>query len=118
MSVPAYRRKENPLEVLNIAMEVFKDATDIAKRLQNESKKTARYACDPLLDNIRTMMYSIAIANNIFIKSNVAKNRRITLQSQAKDAVVMIQVDIQTAMMFSSDASLLAACSKLLVKTD
>lgn len=118
MAVPAYKRNENKLDVLNVTMNVFELTVHMIKNDQLLSKKNYKIVADPMLVNIRNMMYKISLANNIFVKSEESKKRRILLQLDARDYAIMLQVDIQLIMKLSTDAKQLAMCNKLIEKLD
>ena len=67
MSVPSYRRTENKFEVLNIAMEVFNLTLSLVKNEQVIPKKNFKFIAEPMLNNIRNIMYKLSIANNNFL---------------------------------------------------
>lgn len=114
MAVPAYKRQDNKLEVLNMASAVFEDAVRLIKQDDMLSKKNCRIMGEPLITNIRQMMYSITLANNVFVKDDAAAKKRIGLQVEARKYMIMMQVDIQLIMKMTADEKTLLQCSRLL----
>lgn len=118
MAVLAYKRQDNKLEILNIAMTVFEESVKMIKQNDLLSKKNYRIIGEPFLSNIRQMMYCITLANNVFVKDSKSVKKRIELQLEARKYLVMLQVDIQLMMKLTSDQKTLMSGGKLLKLVD
>lgn len=84
MSVPQYKRSENQLEVLNIAIEVFQLIISLTKNEYVIPKKNYKYIAEPLLNTIRNLMYKISIANNLSTKKLEQLKQRYEEQIEAR----------------------------------
>ena len=118
MSVPSYRRTENKFEVLNIAMEVFNLTLSLVKNEQVIPKKNFKFIAEPMLNNIRNIMYKLSIANNVYVKTEEQINYRKQLQNEIKELVIMFMVDIQIAISLTQNTDNLLKFEKLLSKTE
>ena len=118
MSVPSYRRTENKFEVLNIAMEVFNLTLSLVKNEQVIPKKNFKFVAEPMLNNIRNIMYKLSIANNVYVKSEEQINYRKQLQNEIKELIIMFMVDIQIAISLTQHTDNLLKFEKLLLKTE
>lgn len=118
MAVPAYKRNENKLDVLNIAMAVFEMAVSLVKNDQLLSKKNYKIVAEPMMANIRNLMYKMSLANNIFVKTEETKKKRLMLQLSAREYAIQLQVDVQLIMKLSTDQKQLVVCNKLIEKID
>ena len=118
MSVPSYRRTENKFEVLNIAMEVFNLTLSLVKNEQVIPKKNFKFVAEPMLSNIRNIMYKLSIANNVYVRSEEQINYRKQLQNEIKELIIMFMVDIQIAISLTQHTDNLLKFEKLLLKTE
>ena len=118
MSVPSYRRTENKFEVLNIAMEVFNLTLSLIKNEHVIPKKNFKFIAEPMLNNIRNIMYKLSIANNVYVKSEEQINYRKRLQNEIKELIIMFMVDIQIAISLTQHTDNLLKFEKLLLKTE
>ena len=118
MSVPSYRRTENKFEVLNIAMEVFNLTLSLVKNEQVIPKKNFKFIAEPMLNNIRNIMYKLSIANNVYVRSEEQINYRKRLQNEIKELIIMFMVDIQIAISLTQNTDNLLKFEKLLSKTE
>lgn len=118
MAVPAYKRQDNKLEILNIAMSLFEESVKMIKQNDLLSKKNYRIIGEQFLSNVRQMMYCITLANNIFVKDSKSVKNRIDLQLEAKKYMIMLQVDIQLMMKLAPDQKTIMSGSRLLKLVD
>lgn len=68
--------------------------------------------------NIRNLMYKMSLANNIFVKTEETKKKRMLLQLSAREYAIQLQVDVQLIMKLSTDQKQLVVCNKLIEKID
>ena len=107
MSVPAYRRNESHLKVLNLAMDVFDEAMRLVKKEQLVAKKNLRFVGEPFIQHLRELIYKIALANNLHTNDLDELHKRLKIQNDAKLTIVVLMADIQMLMRLTSNSKML-----------
>ena len=99
-------------------MEVFNLTLSLVKNEQVIPKKNFKFVAEPMLNNIRNIMYKLSIANNVYVKSEEQINYRKQLQNEIKELIIMFMVDIQIAISLTQHTDNLLKFEKLLLKTE
>ena len=118
MAVPKYRRTENQLDILNICQDVFSLSLQLIKNEKIIPKKNFKIIAEPMLENIRQLMYAISQANNMYTKSLQQLEYRYQFQFKARQTIVKLLVDIQIAINLSTTTNAAIKFDHLLDKIE
>ena len=118
MAVPKYRRTENQLDILNICQDVFSLSLQLIKNEKIIPKKNFKIIAEPMLENIRQLMYTISQANNMYTKSLQQLEYRYQFQFKARQTIVKLLVDIQIAINLSTTTNAAIKFDHLLDKIE